>query len=107
MGSTKDVEAAVESAEEWLAMLDSVPVTACGVLRYPPICATEVQAFRTILASRAADLAEYRRGKAEAERTIRSLQDGVAALTDRLVVLEALQKADDDVFDRFVPRPRP
>ena len=68
------VEGAVETVEEWLSMLDSVPVTACGVLRYPPICGTEVQAFRVILADREALLARIATLEREREKDGEALE---------------------------------
>ena len=78
MTSTKDVEAAVAEVTKGL---DAGVV---GLLPY----ATAIRKILAPLAEQAADLAEYRRGEAEAERTIRSLQDENAALTERAFRLE-------------------
>ena len=78
MTSTKDVEAAVAEVTKGL---DAGVV---GLLPY----ATAIRKILASLAEQAADLAEYRRGEAEAERTIRSLQDENAALVERAFRLE-------------------
>lgn len=47
-----DLKGAVEAAEDWLAIAETCEaVGPSGVFRYPPICNSEIAAFRTILAA--------------------------------------------------------
>jgi hypothetical protein len=52
MTNPDELERAVAAAEEWIAMAETCEIVGpSGVLRYPPICNSEFDALRLILAA--------------------------------------------------------